>query len=94
MYASAGRKVRSNILIRLGSVIFLLLFLVGNSIPHTALAQAGPLSGKIIVVNPGHGWYNVNDNNWAFQRGEYWGIGRCDRSRDAGSNTEATGKDS
>lgn len=67
-------KVQSNIIVRLSSLFFLFLFLISAPVPRTALAQSGPLSGKKIVVNPGHGWYNKSGDNWDFQRSEYWGI--------------------
>ncbi|GEM_PF-1137327 len=38
--------------------------------------KAGPLSGKKIALNPGHGYvYEYSyDGKWSFQRGEHWGI--------------------
>lgn len=36
---------------------------------------SGPLSGKKIALNPGHGLYDKTDNGaYAWQRGEWWGI--------------------
>ncbi|MFP4395332.1 MAG: DNRLRE domain-containing protein [Anaerolineales bacterium] len=36
---------------------------------------AGPLSGKKIALNPGHGLYDKTDNGaYSWQRGEWWGI--------------------
>ena len=37
--------------------------------------NSGPLSGRRIALNPGHGLYDTTDRgNYAWQRGEWWGI--------------------
>lgn len=36
-------------------------------------AQSGPLAGKKVALNPGHGRYDTG-SGWAWQRGEWWGI--------------------
>ncbi|HQE92560.1 MAG TPA: DNRLRE domain-containing protein [Anaerolineae bacterium] len=56
----------------------------GMAVPEFAPAEtplelqasaAGPLSGKKIALNPGHGLYDKTDNGaYAWQRGEWWGI--------------------
>ncbi len=39
------------------------------------LSSSGPLSGKKIALNPGHGLYDKTDRGaYSWQRGEWWGI--------------------
>ncbi len=45
------------------------------ALPELLAPQVGPLSGKKIALNPGHGLYDINDKgNYRWQRGEWWGI--------------------
>lgn len=37
------------------------------------IEATGPLSGKVIVINPGHGWY-WNGSDWVLQRAYYYGV--------------------
>ncbi len=59
--------------------LVLLTFIIASTMPSTNSMSAfandfsGPLSGKIIVINPGHGWY-WGGSEWELQRVPYYGV--------------------